>query len=82
VREEIAPSSLAVLVPSRPVDTATASQSKVVRSNKLNVYFSSSDYLLVRTATDAKDASSANLKNAPLYELRKEVIRLVEWCPR
>jgi len=82
VREEIAPSSLAVLVPSRPVDTATASQSKVVRSNKLNVYFSSNDYLLVRTATHAKDASSADLKNAPLYELRKEVIRLVEWCPR
>jgi hypothetical protein len=81
VREDIAPSSLAVLVPSPPVDAATASQSKVVRSNKLNVYFSSSDYLLVRTATDAKDASSANLKNAPLYELRKEVIRLVQWCP-
>ncbi len=81
VRQDIAPSSLSALVPSRPVDAATDSQSKVVRSNKLNVYFSSNDYLLVRTATHAKDASSADLKNAPLYELRKEVIRLVQWCP-
>jgi hypothetical protein len=81
VREDIAPASLSALVLSHPVDAATASGSKVVRSSKLDVYFSSSDYLLVRTAIDAKDGSSASLKNAPLYELRKEVIRVVQWCP-
>jgi hypothetical protein len=81
MREEIAPSSLSVLVPSPPLDAATASPSKVVRSKKLYVYFSSSDYLLVRTATDAKDTTNTNLKDTPLYELRKEVIRVVQWCP-
>src|SRR5262245_14868364 len=50
LREEVAPSSLSVLVPSRPSDTTTATEKiKVVRSTKLNVYFSSNDYLLVRT---------------------------------
>jgi hypothetical protein len=81
VREDIAAASLSALVLSHPVDAATASGSKVVRSSKLDVYFSSSNYLLVRTAIDAKDGSSASLKNAPLYELRKEVIRVVQWCP-
>lgn len=80
VRKEIAPSSLSVLVPACATGTAAGSESKVVRSIKLRVYFASSDYLLVRTGTDGKMGSGTDVKEVPLYELRKEVIRAIQWC--
>jgi hypothetical protein len=55
-------------------------ESNVVRSTRFQVYFSSSDYLLVRTAADGNADSTSELKDAPLYELRKEVIRVIQWC--
>ncbi len=80
VREDIGRSTLTALVPSQTSDSATTTPPKIVRSRQLNVYFSSNDYLLVRTAADTKDDTSSALKNTPLYELRKEVIRVVQWC--
>lgn len=76
VRDDTASSTIAALVPGE----VTSSSPKVIRSRKLNVYFSSSDYLLVRVADDAAQTDETKLKDVPLYELRKEVIRVVEWC--
>jgi hypothetical protein len=76
VRDELAPSSLSVLVADPPNEAVGSFKSKVVRSSKLQVYFLSSDYLLVRTAVDGTRA----LEDIPLYELRKEVIRVIQWC--
>jgi hypothetical protein len=80
VREEIAPSTFSALGPSDQVGLATL-QSKAVRSVKLYVYFSNNDYLLARIASDV-DNVGEDLKNAPLYELKSNVIRAVQWCPR
>jgi len=80
VRDEIAPSSLSVLVPTGSTEAAASSKTKVVRSSKLRVYFSSSEYLLVRMSADGNVVRSADLKDVPLYELRKEVIRVIQWC--
>ena len=83
VREDTAPSTLSALASSSSGDPATISGNKVIRSNRLDVYFSSSDYLLVRAATPSGEAGSdfgASTKDEPLYELRKEVIRAVQWC--
>lgn len=82
VRDDLAPPSLSFLASNRSVDNPPALKTKVVRSVKLKVYFSSSDYLLVRTAKDANKYGVENLENSPLYELRKEVIRVVYWCPK
>jgi hypothetical protein len=80
VRDDIAPSTLSVLVVKDYIEIPPVSQPKVVRSVKLSVYFSNSDYLLVRAAS-LVDTQDTNLERAPLYELRKEVIRAVQWCP-
>lgn len=48
----------------------------VVRSKKLHVYFSASDYLLVRVAAD----DDAKPEDAPLYEVPRSAIRTVHWC--
>jgi len=78
VREDTAPFTLSALA---SADAATISGGKVIRSNRLDVYFSSSDYLLVRAARPSEaSTSSASTKDEPLYELRKEVIRAVQWC--
>lgn len=79
VRDNTALSTLSALAPGDFTQSSASSDPKVVRSKKLNVYFSSSDYLLVRIADDAA-TDGANLKDVPLYELRKDVIRVVEWC--
>jgi hypothetical protein len=67
VRDEAAQATLLDLVagPSNSTD-------KVIRSQKLNVYFETNDYLLVRPA--------AFLAGKPLYQVRKEMIRAVQWC--
>jgi len=78
VRAEIAPSSLQVLLPSASLEENESDAKKVVRSARLLVYFSSSDYLLVRPAGEADTENKP--KDAPIYELRKEVIRVIEWC--
>jgi len=80
VQDEIAPSLLSALVSDRPTDAAPNSKPKVVRSSKLRVYFSNSDYMLVRTTANSA-AAGGNLKDVPLYELRKDVIRAIEWLP-
>jgi hypothetical protein len=92
VRDDTAPSTLAALASPNRTD---AGEGKVIRSNRLDVYFSSNDYLLVRAhqsseappdGTSAKDQPSkgppdaTSAKDQPLYELRKEVIRAVQWC--
>jgi len=80
VREEIAPSSLAVLAPESRVDIEKNVASKVIHSGRVDVYFSSSEYLLVRISNNGHVYSSRRLEEEPLYELRKEVIRVVQWC--
>jgi hypothetical protein len=78
VRDETSPSTMSALVSAQPTDIPSQSGAKVVRSDKLYVYFSSGDYLLVRLAnTNDKRLKPEEL---PLYQLRKEVIRAVRWC--
>jgi len=80
VRDETAPSTLAALAPPGSADSVTTG-SKVIRSSRLDVYFSSGDYLLVRAPKPpAASKSGVSDKDEPLYELRKEVIRAVQWC--
>lgn len=67
VRDETAQATLLDLVASPPNST-----DKVIRSQKLNVYFETNDYLLVRPAIF--------VAGMPLYQLRKEMIRAVQWC--
>lgn len=76
VRKDISDASLLVLT--RNTAKAEPVRADVVRSDRLWVYFSGSEYLLIRLATEAEETNT--LKDAPLYELRKEVIRVVEWC--
>jgi len=52
-------------------------QSKVIRSRKLQVFFSNSDYLLVRLESGP---NISDIKSAPLYELKTEIIRAITWC--
>lgn len=83
VISQIAPASIEALVgPDYGVKTAGdalsyktgGSADGVVQSKRLNVYFSNSDYMLVRVATEIKPHEGT------LFELRKEVIRAVQWC--
>jgi hypothetical protein len=81
VRDDTAPSTLSALASPSLTSAATISEGKVIRSNKLDVYFSSSDYLLVRAVGPSEaPTGGASAKEEPLYELRKEMIRAVQWC--
>ena len=73
VRDELAPASLSLLAS----DPEGESPSKVVRSAKLRVYFSSDDHLLVRKAVDGFSDSKGD---DTLFELRNTVIRVIRWC--
>jgi hypothetical protein len=78
LRDDVSPSTMSALVSAQPSDTSDQSAANVVRSNKLYVYFSSSDYLLVRSANP--NNNSVKPEEQPLYQLPKEVIRVVRWC--
>lgn len=80
VQEETSLSTLSKLVPINSSEGTPYAEIKVVRSRKLDVYFSSNDYLLVRIADNDNTYGSINPIEAPLYELPKEVIRVIEWC--
>jgi len=78
LRDELSPRSLTALASSNPPGAAGAANvPKVVRSRRLRVYFAGHDSLLVRAATAG---NAQNGLQTPLYELRSEVIRSVEWC--
>ena len=79
-RETVAPSTLSVLSSSNSVIGTAGLESKVIRSKKLLVYFSNSDYMLVRIAIESKANNGVASENEPLYELRKEIIHDMEWC--
>lgn len=79
-QQQIASSTLSALALANSADSSVNSAPKVVRTKKLDVYFSSSDYLLVRVASDTGTTGSTKPENEPLYELRKEIIRVVQWC--
>lgn len=80
VREDVAPSTLSALAASS-TDATMGSGSKVVRSEKLDVYFSSSEYLLVRPAQSFDGSrKGAPAEDAPLYQVQKDVIRAIQWC--
>ena len=73
VRDQLAPASLSLLASGQEIE----SLSNVVRSEKLRVYFSSNDHLLIRKFVDG----SADQKgDTALFELRNDVIRVVHWC--
>ena len=76
LREELAPQTLSSLLP----DDAGGGTEKVVRSRRLNIYFSGSDYLLARVKPDQQGVSRRRLNEQPLYELRTNVIRAVQSC--
>jgi hypothetical protein len=78
VRAETSASTLATLA--EPGDSTDSPDvgTKVVASKKLHVYFSNNDYLLVRVAPPNDAAISSS--SSPLYELRKEVFRIVRRC--
>jgi hypothetical protein len=80
VRDETAPPTFSALAsPSSPDPEVL--KAKVVRSNRLDVYFSSGDYLLVRPASTAgATTAGTNTPADPIYELRKDMIRAVQWC--
>jgi hypothetical protein len=78
VREDISPSTMVALVSAQPSEISDQSWAKVVRSDKLYVYFSSGDYLLVRLANT--NNNSVKREELPLYQLQKEAIRVIRWC--
>jgi hypothetical protein len=80
VGDEISPTSLADLVPYSSISNVPGAKINVVRSMKLNVYFSNNDYSLVRIYTDPNNSSGTDILKLPLYELRKDIIRDIQWC--
>jgi hypothetical protein len=77
VRDEVAVRTLEDLIPVEhlaPTLASSVGSPRIVRSKLLDVYFSNSDSLWVRPHIDG----SINL--GPIYELRKETIRAIQWC--
>lgn len=78
--KEVSKDTLDVLVPPyAPPAVATTDAPQVVRSRRLQVFFSSNDYLLVKPAPDEHGQDLPQTGETPLYELKKEVIRAVTW---
>lgn len=75
LKDEITPTSLIDLAPNHQAGILKSEQTRVIRSSKLNVYFAGTGYLLVRNIGDP-----SSQEDAPLYELRSDIIRVVQWC--
>jgi hypothetical protein len=78
VRSEMSSSSFDDFLSSASQNDYEEQNSDIVRSVRVFVYFSGNVYILVRKAAESSEGEE--LKEAPLYELRRGVIRVIEWC--
>ncbi len=78
VRSEMSSSSFSALSSTPSGRNHDEQAIDTITSVRVFVYFSGSDYILVRTAADS--TNSTELKGAPLYELRRETTRVIHWC--